>query len=122
MALTRAGADEMLREAMRTHIHPPVECWNAAGAWACIAEAAAATDHQAEAAHALDGLAHSSGGMAIMGYSVHYGPTDGYRALALATLGRTDEARSRIAGALTRFADLSSLRETRLANTLLTRL
>ena len=93
MALTRAGAEEMLRDAMRTHIHPPVECWNAAGAWACIAEAAAATDHKAEAAHALDGLAHSSGGMAIMGYSVHYGPTDGYRALALATLGRSDEAR-----------------------------
>jgi class 3 adenylate cyclase len=40
----------------------------------------------------------------------------------LQALGRTDEARSRIAGALTRFADLSSLRETRLANTLLTRL
>ena len=92
LALARLGDVGRLRSELRNPIRHPVENWSSSATAACVAESAAVADDHVEATHARDRLAPLSGRMAVAGYSVVHGPTDGYLALAHATLGERDEA------------------------------
>ncbi len=92
VALARLGDAGRLERELRHPIRHPVENWNSSASASLSAEAALLAGHLGEAAHTRDQLLPLGGRMAIAGYSVVYGPTDGYRALAHAALGEVDEA------------------------------
>jgi hypothetical protein len=102
LLLARRGRGEQLVPLLDRSPLPeePPTYWSTLTDWAQEAEAAAVAGHRRLAGQAVDALRPYAGRIGIAGMSVVLGPLDGYLALALATVGETDEAAKRADAAL----------------------
>jgi len=92
LALARTGELERLRNELPSSVDHPVPNWSSTTTWCSFAEAAAVVNDVGMAEQLVTRLEPLAGQIAISGISSVMGPVDGYRALALATAGRRDEA------------------------------
>ena len=103
--LALAGMEDELRaELARAPLTPMRDDWLVSSEASVRALVAAHVGDEAMARRSLDVLRPLSGRMAVSGISLVIGPVDGYLAIALATLGETEQAAgfAEQAGALAR--------------------
>ncbi|MCW2761056.1 MAG: hypothetical protein JWR85_1257 [Marmoricola sp.] len=92
LSLARTDDVDRLRAELAGPLDHHVENWSSGSTWCCFAEAAAVAGDADLAEQMTSRLTPLGGRIAVSGISSVLGPVDGYLALALATLGRTDEA------------------------------
>ena len=91
-AAARSDRPDVVRRVLSRPPLPVVDNWSSTSDWGAEAEAAALVGDVVTAGAALEMLAVASGRIAVSGISAVNGPVDGYLALALVTLGLTEDA------------------------------